>query len=157
MKVLIVYFSWSGVTARVAKKIAEYLPADRDEIKCYQYKNLLTVFWLSLFARNKELTLAPLRYEPGNYDLVILGAPTWAGVPPRPVIVYLNRYAHQFKQVAFFSTSAATEEQNVLKTMEQVTGKKPVAVAHFHRALVRREGFEEKVKEFVSRITGVSG
>ncbi len=153
MKTLIVYFSWSGITARVAKKIAELLPADLEEIKCPEYKNLFVVFWLMLFARNKELTLAPLKNNPADYDLVIVGAPTWAGRPPRPVIIYLNRYARHFKQAAFFSTSADPREQQVLKTMEAVSGKSPVAVAHFHRPAVSRDSFTRTVQEFVQKIT----
>ncbi len=152
-----VYFSWSGVTARVAEEIARALSADREEIKCYEYKNLLAAVLQMMFARNKELRLFPLQYQPENYDLVVVGSPTWAGRPPPPVMVYLRRYAAGFKRVAFFSTSASPAEQNVLAEMARVSGKEPVAVAHFHRSVVRLRDFVRQVQEFIARVSGSPG
>lgn len=152
MKCLVVYFSWSGITAKVARALAEALQGDLEEIKCNEYKSLFSVFWYGLFLRKRPLTLKPLNFNPGSYDLVIIGAPTWAGRPPLPVKVYLDQYQNQLPRVAFFSTSADPREQKVLSTLELWSGKKPVATAHFHRTAVKTEKFPKLLEEFLQQL-----
>lgn len=152
MKTLVVYFSWRGITARIGQKLAEVLAAEFEEIKCPEYKNLFSVFWRSIFARNRELTLSPLKYDPGNYHLVVVGSPTWAGRPPAPVVQYLQRNRSRLPSLAFFSTSAAPAEQRVLRGLEEAAGKSPVAKEHFHRSIVRSPDFAIAVEQFARRI-----
>ncbi|NPV14047.1 hypothetical protein HPY86_03840 [candidate division WOR-3 bacterium] len=155
MKCLVVYFSWSGITAKVARDLAEALKGDLEEIKCNEYKSLFSVFWYGLFLRKRPLTLKPLKFNPGDYDLVIIGAPTWAGRPPLPVKVYLDRYQNQLPRAAFFSTSADPREQKVLSTLEEWSGKKPVATAHFHRTAVKTANYSELLAGFLQQLRTV--
>jgi len=149
VRCLVVYFSWSGVTAKVARYLAETLQADLEEIKCNEYKNLFWAIWYGLFLKKKNLTLQPQKFDPGSYDLVIIGAPTWAGRPPLPVKVYLDLYQSRLPKVAFFSTAANPREQKVLSTLENWSGKKPVATAHFHRFAVQTAQFPQLLAGFV--------
>ena len=109
MKSLVVYYSRSNVTKKLAEDIAGKTDADIEEIKPkVNYQGKLGYARGGKDAlREKIIDLEPLKYNPGDYDMVYLGAPVWAGKAANPLISYIKQNDGKFSSVKFFSTAEA--------------------------------------------------
>ena len=97
MKKLVVFFSQTGNTKKVAGIIAKKLGADLDEIVDRNAKP-------GERGPSKGEPDISFRKDPSKYDLVVIGSPVWAfGVPPA-TREYLGK--NEFKKVSFFCTYA---------------------------------------------------
>lgn len=127
---LVVYYSRTGNTKKVAEKMAEVLKCDLDEIQ--DQKNRSGIFgWLrgGVDAFNRRLTQIRHEKDPKKYDLVIIGTPVWAGTMTPAVRTYLEQ--NEFKKVAFFCTYGG-QEGKTFQDMEKII-KKPIATLGLHR------------------------
>ena len=112
MKAAIIYFSQSGNTQYVAKKLAAALNADLIPLvprKAYPDSGFKKFFWggKSALMGNKP-DLEPYAFDGDAYDRIIFGSPVWAGTfaPPLRTFVEDNRTALQGKRLsAFFCCS----------------------------------------------------
>ena len=91
MKALIVYYSRTGTTAKVAESLAAALKADVVEIKCARYRP----GWLRYLRAGYDSVkgiMPPIevpRIQPLNYDVILLGAPIWTSYPALPLRSFL--------------------------------------------------------------------
>ncbi len=108
MKAAIVYYSQSGNTSYVAEKVAAILTADRIPlvpVKAYPDYGFKKFFWGGKSAlMGDKPALEPYAFDPESYDLVIFGAPVWAGTfaPPLRTFMETHRSALQGKRMAAF-------------------------------------------------------
>ena len=81
MKKLVVFYSRSGNTQKVALEIARSLRADVDEIIDLKDRTRKIIGWLiaGKDASQKKLTEIKFKKDPKNYDLVIIGTPIGPG------------------------------------------------------------------------------
>jgi menaquinone-dependent protoporphyrinogen IX oxidase len=83
--VLVVYFSRSGVTERLALQLAAKLGAEVESVKpLAPYAGAGGYFkgvWHSLFRRVPPVDC---RRDPADYAVVVIGSPVWAGRLPPP-------------------------------------------------------------------------
>jgi flavodoxin len=125
MKVLVAFYSRHGHTEKVATDVAKILKADIEKLEDTKDRSHLISWSKSAF--DEELRtptkISPLRKNPKDYDLVIIGTPIWDGITP-PVHAYLSE--NNFKKVAFFVTFGAAAD-NSLYYMGKLVGKNPVA------------------------------
>src|SRR5262245_37560389 len=110
-KVLVVYYSLSGNTARVAWDLARTLRADVESLIDREHG---VGFFGSVKAvvaalRGKPAQLGEVTHDPRRYDLVIIGSPVWGGHLTPAVRAYLQRFARDLHGAAFFTTSAQTD------------------------------------------------
>ena len=129
MSTLVVYFSRTGTTKRVAESIAKALgadieaihePADRRGIRGYARSALDA-------SMSRWVPIAPLGHDPTRYDLVVVGSPVWVASLSAPVRAFLARYAHRLPKLAFFVTMGGSGDRRVLRQMSQVAGAEPAA------------------------------
>ena len=154
MKILVVYYSRTGTTKKVAETIASDLKCDSEEI--IDTKNR-SGFWGYLKsgrdAMKKRLTiLEPIKKTPDSYDLVIIGTPIWAWNVSAPVRTYIVQNADKFKKVAFFCTMGGSGDVKAFKEMESISGKKPIATLGLRQADVKNDTYKEKVSKFIEEI-----
>ncbi len=108
MKTAIVYYSMSGNTTYVAEKLASALNADLIPlvpVKAYPDSGFKKFFWGGKSAvMGEKPKLEPYTFDTAAYDLVILGAPVWAGTfaPPLRTFIHEQRDALQGKRLAAF-------------------------------------------------------
>jgi len=127
MKSLVVYYSRTNVTKKLAEDIASKTDSDLEEIKPkVNYQGKMG------FARGgkhaiqeKIIDLEPLKYDPQDYDVVYLGAPVWAGKAANPLITYIKQNEGKFENVKFFVTAGGTGFDSTLNQLEKYT-KKPL-------------------------------
>ena len=109
---LVVFYSRSGTTRRIAQALSEALKCDfeqidepRNRIGVLGYiRSLMEARW------NRPSAIAPIKHEVSSYDLVVIGTPVWAWSVSSPVRAYLMATANRLPEVAFFCTRRAGGE-----------------------------------------------
>ena len=154
MKILVVYYSRTGTTKKVAETIASDLKCDSEEI--IDTKNR-SGFWGYLKsgrdAMKKRLTiLEPIKKNPASYDLVVIGTPIWAWAVSAPVRTYIVQNADKFKKVAFFCTMGGSGDIKAFKEMESISGKTAIASLGLRQSDVKNDSYKGKVDKFIEEI-----
>lgn len=127
MKTLVVYYSRTGNTRRVARRIANGLEADVEEIEDTEDRDGVIGFLKggkdSLFRNRTEL--GELTRMPVDYDLVLIGTPVWAGTACPAILTWLERFSKDLDDVAFFLTTRTTGREKTFTEMAEVSGATP--------------------------------
>jgi len=154
MKTLIVYFSRSGVTRKVAEKISANLGADLEEIT--EKKNRKGIFGFLKSGmeayRERLVTIDQPKHDASQYDLVVIGTPVWAGKMSSPVRSYIENNKDRLKSVAFFTTLSGDDAQKVLASLEEYAGKKPLSSVSIRASEVEKETYVSKVEDFIIKL-----
>jgi len=152
MKVLIVYYSRTGMTKKVALKLAGELGADTEELIDKNKRSGAIGYLMSgRDAMQKKLAnIEPLRYNPAEYDLVILGTPTWAYAMACALRTYLTDHAGEIKQAAFFATHDGDGGDRAIKQMAELSGLKARAELVLTSKEAAQDNYPEKFKEFIN-------
>ena len=129
MKILVVYFSRSGHTGRIAKEIARRCEADLDAIRVVERAE---GWWDRLVARLRSQRHAePMIHRPdrnpARYDLVIIGSPLVRSAIAAPVRAYVHQYDGRFKRVAFFCAEGGSSAGHGFAELSKLCGQRPVA------------------------------
>jgi menaquinone-dependent protoporphyrinogen IX oxidase len=128
MRTLVVYYSRTGYTRRVAESLAHRLHADLEEIASNARSGpfgYVRSAIEALFALQTRIR-AP-QHDPSDYGLVIVGSPVWFWRLSSPVRTYLSAHRRRLSRMAFFCTMGGSGSQRVFDTMTTVSGRRPVA------------------------------
>jgi len=124
MKALVVYFSASGVTAKVARAVAEAAGADLFEIKPEKPYTAADLNWKNPLARcnreklgGKDVPVAGKVENMAEYDTLYVGFPIWYGCAPNVVNTFLKGYDLSGKKIHAFATSGGS---GIGKTAEKL-------------------------------------
>ncbi len=156
MRVLVVFYSRTGNTKRIAEEISKTLNADIEEL--YDVKSRKGIIgWITsgMEARLKrKAKIRKTEKDPSVYDLVILGTPTWANTLSTPIRSYIHQSSNNFRKVAFFATSglgSMKSARGICKEMANLCGKEPVAFLSIGMKDIKKERFNS-VEDFVATI-----
>ncbi len=153
-KTLIVYYSLTGHTRQIAEAIAAAHDADLEVIAdtfnrdtgLGRFRSALEGF-LGLRAG-----IAPVKHDPADYDLVVVGTPIWAARLSSPVRAYLTQQRGALKRVAFFSTHGGLGGGWSLNSMAKITGQTPIAQMVIAERQLNTAVAQEKIAEFARQI-----
>lgn len=150
MKSLVVYYSRTNVTKKLAENIAEKIDADIEEITPkVNYQGKVGYIRGGKDAISaKIIELEELKYDPSNYDVVYLGAPVWASRAANPLITYMKLNEGKFNDVKFFITAGGSGFESTLKQMEEYSIK-PLDTLSLTTKEVKKDLFEDKVNSFI--------
>ena len=152
MKPIVVYYSRTGTTKKLAEAMAQALGCDIEELVDTQKRSGMSG-WLRCGrqAMNESLTtLEPLKKDISQYDMVIIGGPVWASKISVPVRAFLAQNKDKLKDVSFFFTSGNGDHgPKVFPAMEQVCAKSPKATLGCSTKEVKKDLFKEKLQAFV--------
>ena len=154
MKALIVYFSRTGRTRKVAEAIASLTGSDLEEIREKRGRGGPLGWLRSGMESTRGLlpNIEPLGKDPASYDLVVIGTPIWASNASSPIRAFVNQYRDRIREAAFFCTGDGSDPDEVFKGLEEFLGRKPQSTM----ALLgeEREGdpAEAKSREFVDSL-----
>jgi len=153
IKVLVVFYSRTGTTKRVAEALTASLNCDSEEIIDAENRRGFFGFLKSGYeaAVKKCPPIKEVEKDPSLYDLVVIGTPVWDGTMASPVRTYLMKYKDRFKSVAFFCTMSGSRS-NVFAEMESVCEKKPQAQCMLQRAIVEQNKYADKLEQFVNTL-----
>ena len=115
-KSLVTYFSASGVTKKVAEKLAEAAGADLFEIKPEVAYTEADLNWMDKKSRSSiemnDKSFRPAISEKCNnmedYDVVYIGFPIWWYVAPTIINTFLESYDFSGKTIVLFATSGGS-------------------------------------------------
>lgn len=130
MKTLVVYYSRTGTTRKVAQELAEALGADIEELKERANregaKGYLEAGRDSM--RKRPAELEPVSLNPADYDLVVMCGPCWAQGMCTPTRTYGTEHKDSLSRVAFVATAGdARFARKAVKAMADATRIAPVA------------------------------
>ena len=132
-KILVAYFSASGVTKKIAEMLAKEANADLYEIKPEIPYTKEDLNWMDKKSRSsiemgdKSFRPAIVKDEldPSRYDQILLGFPIWWYVAPTIVNTFLESYDFTGKNITLFATSGGS---GFGKTAEELQVSAPNAV-----------------------------
>ncbi|MCH4887646.1 flavodoxin [Acidaminobacter sp. JC074] len=108
MKILVVYFSYSGCTEKVAQMIAKEVGADLEKItpvSPYTIDELRNIEHKILNKEHREIQA--LKSDLRDYDTIIIGTPVYWYTFAPPIRTFLMHNDLSEKRIRLFSTSAA--------------------------------------------------
>ena len=151
---LVVFFSRSGTTKKLAEAVSIVMRCDIDEIHEQSPRTGILGFLRSgrEAAREQIVAIESLK-NPAEYDIVIAGTPVWAGNLSSPVRSYLHNHRNSIKKAAFFCT-CGSDEGKAFQSMQKALGKKPLATLCLKSTEVYKGGYVQKLSEFMDRILG---
>ena len=125
-KILVSYFSASGVTKNVAEKLKSMLNADIFEIEPVNPYTNADLDWTNKQSRS-SIEMNDLTYRPevknkvsniNEYDTVLIGFPVWWDLAPTIINTFIEENSLENKKVYVFATSggsSVTGSFNALK------------------------------------------
>ena len=125
-KKLVAYFSASGVTKKVAERLAKAAGADMFEIVPVVPYTHADLNWMDKKSRStvemKDLKARPeiavVPENMGEYDTVFLGFPIWWYVAPRIIDTFVERCDLSGKTVIPFATSGGSGMGKTLSVLQ---------------------------------------
>jgi len=155
MKTLIVYYSRTGLTKKIATLISTKLKADIDEIIDKKNRSgAVGYVRAGRDAMKEKLTSITYTHDPKDYDIILIGGPVWAWTVSPAVRTYLdtNVDALKIKQVAFFATQGSSGAEKKFEAMKNMLGMKPVATLIVNGKDFKSEVHMQKVNKFIDTL-----
>ena len=126
-KILVTYFSASGVTAKVAHNLADALSADISEIKPKIPYDRADLNWNNNKSRStvemNDISARPEIAAPidvAEYDKIFVGFPIWWYTAPRIINTFLESANFEGKKVYLFATSGGSGLGQTVETLKKI-------------------------------------
>jgi flavodoxin len=153
-KVLVVYYSRGGKTEKAAIELAKGLNADVEKLVDYKNRNgILGYIFSGRDAATKRLTIIePVKYNPLNYDLVVLATPTWASTMAPAIRTFIHQRKGDVRQVAFLVTQAGGCTGKIYKDMEESLGLSSVAALDLGGKHFKENKWQQRIEDLTARL-----
>ncbi len=155
MKTLVVYYSRTGTTKKVAEHIAKTLGAESvgvtDKKDRMGVKNYLIAGRDAIAGNLTEIS--GIEKDLLSYDVVVVGTPVWAFTMAPAIRTFLVRNKGFIKDVAFFCTEGGSGDKKTFRDMENICLKKPLAALTVNAGEVKNERYAPKLSDFIKNIT----
>jgi flavodoxin len=154
MKILVVFYSRTGKTRKVAEELRNSLDCDIEElIDTKSRSGPIEYIRAARDAGKHKLTvLEKIKNDPANYDLIIIGTPNWADTMAMAVRTYITENYMKFNNVAFFETAGRNNFDGAFSDMKELIGSNPLAVMGVRSKEVNNGIYKTKVVEFLKKI-----
>ncbi len=159
MKILITFYSRTGITRRTAKDMAKLLrdqdvEAELEELIDHKDRSGKLGFAVAAkdAMRKNETEIDEIKHSPRDFDMVVLGTPVWAGTIAPAIRTYLNRYGNEFPEVSFFCTHGGGGASKTFDVMEGSSGRSPKTVTSLKDKDVTRGEHLDDLRSFVENL-----
>jgi flavodoxin len=157
MKTAVVFYSLDGNCGFVAEELKTLLNADLIQLYTQDEKkrgNFGKMLWgCGMVFSRKKPPLKPYAFDPEAYDLIIAGAPVWAGNPAPPLRTFVSQTAFTGKKVALFVCHAGGNGKALEKFKTIFAGNDIVGEKDFNPA---KDG-EEVKRQIADWVKGFAG
>ncbi|MBL7131440.1 MAG: hypothetical protein ISS45_08590 [Candidatus Omnitrophica bacterium] len=154
MRYLVVFYSRTGFTKKVAETISNELKCDIEEI--FDTKNRRGAKGYILACKDaiskKTTTMKETERNPSVYDVLIIGTPVWAFTMTPAIRTYIIENKRSFNRVAFFCTQGGAGAKKTFKDMQDLCGLKPLAVLELTTKEVVNGRYSQKLKKFIPQL-----
>ena len=115
-KTLVLYYSATNTTKRIAEQVAQKLNADIAEIHPAQPYTAADLNWHDESSRttveqhehNSRVDIKDDLPDISGYDNIVIGHPIWWAIPPRMISTVIDHLDLNGKNLALFATSGGT-------------------------------------------------
>lgn len=155
-KLLVAYFSASGVTKKVAQKMANAAQADLVEIAPKERYTKADLNWMDKKSRSSvEMNDPASRPEIEKnlddisaYDTVAIGFPIWWYTAPTIIKTFLETYDFTGKKIALFATSGSSGFGNTVNDLKPCVSES----TEFISEKIMNRISDEEISEWVHSI-----
>ena len=153
-KALVVFYSRTGNTKKVAADIAAALNADVEQIVDKKDRSGV-MGWVKSgkdASQEKLADIVTVKYDPSKYEMVILGTPIWAGNMTPALRTYITNNKQSFKSISAFTTSGGSKPDKTIQKIETLAGKKAVSASGFFAGEIKNKdpkAYQEKLQAFL--------
>ena len=94
MKILIVYYSGTGRTKKLARELHQRIESEIEGILDKKTRKGIRG-WLTTgrdASQEKDTEISGDKSDPSHYDIVVIGSPTWNGGVSVSIRTYVNKY-----------------------------------------------------------------
>jgi flavodoxin len=153
-KILVVFYSRSGTTRKVASVLAKMLGADVEEIVDRRDRGGPFGYVRSLVEAidGRPTDIAAPKHDASAYDVVVIGTPVWGGSVSSPVRAYLFANRSRLRRVAFFCCFARRGGKLALREMNALCAKVPLADCGITAREAQHGEASSVLSDFVERI-----
>lgn len=153
-KILIVFFSRTGTTRKIADGIHRKIGGEFIEVTTKHYPEGLKGYFRAGFdaALGRAVPIRSNSPSKTSYDWIIVGTPVWDASVSAPIRTYLSQSLPQTKHFAFFLTHGGSGARRVFQQLESLCGKRPVATLAVTMAEIHRKKYNEKLEQFISQL-----
>jgi flavodoxin len=129
MKILVIYYSFSGNNEALANELRRRLDCDSVRVTEKQKRTSLTILLDLMFRRLPDIE--PVQIDLASYDRLVLAGPVWAGRIATPLASFIARHGAQFPEYAFISlcTGGNGQVEKITNELRRRASKNPKAVA----------------------------
>ena len=157
MRILLVYYTRTGVTRRAGLAIAEALGRDVCDVEEIADRanrtGALGYLRAGKDAALKRLTeIDPPTRVPAEYDLLIVGTPVWAFNCAPAIRTYLTEQAGHLPAVAFFCTMGGSGAAKTFANLAELAGREPLATLALLERDVTSGNINDSVASFVATL-----
>lgn len=119
MKNLIVYYSYTGMTEKVAQTIAKELNASVAKIEDVERPSKLKAYISGAFAarKGKSWPIKPITIDLASYDRIFIGAPIWWGRCAPEINSFFDQVNLTGKSVVVFVTMGGSSPDEAIKAL----------------------------------------
>lgn len=150
--ILVVYYSRTGHTQRLAERIAGALGADLEAISDRTRRGGVLGFLRSAYEaiRERQPEIAPPTHDPASYAMVIIGTPIWSNSLSSPIRSYLMRHRDALRSAAFFCTYGSSGGERTFARMAGLSGHSPASTLAVRGGELERSTAE--VERFLAEV-----
>lgn len=156
-KVLVAYFSATGTTESVAKKISQYTGGDLVEITPEQPYTRADLDWHNPSSRSSvemndsasRPSIKPAGISADKYDVVFLGYPIWWDLAPRAVNTFIESLDLSGKKIIPFATSGGSGISGSVNNL-----KKTYPSLHWEAGRLFNQSDTVRLHRWIDDVTG---
>jgi len=155
VKIAVVFYSLDGNCAHIAEKIKSRLDADliRLHIKNEKKRGKAAgFFWAIGVMLSKKPKLLPYTFDPSAYDLIIIGAPVWAGSPASPVKAFLSQAGIKGKKTAVYVCHAGGKGNSLEELKMSLADNEIIAEIDFLNPINESDEKKQKVEDWINKL-----
>lgn len=148
MKPIVIYYSRSGNTEKLAQRVATDLQCGTIRIEPEEaYGNYVAALTRAMKERSQKVPPAFITPIPdlGDYDTVLLGYPIWMQAPPELVSEFIARCDLQGKTVVPFVTGGLANVSVTLGTLEKACRGAKI-ILPFHWGLLKKDDYDHWIR-----------
>jgi len=153
-KILVVYYSRTGTTRKVAESLTTALRCDSEEIVEVGSRSGMLGYVRSLIEARRQVPsrIAAVAKDPSDYDLIVVGTPVWAWSLSSPVRAFLLANRPRLPAVAFFCTLGGAGSDRAFGEMQELTGEPPVGCLAIAAREVALTAYQARVATFAEAL-----
>jgi len=154
-KVLVVYYSRTGHTQMVAEKLAKKFGADVEQlIDRHKRTGLFGISSASKDAVAKKTTVIdPLKHNPKDYDIILIGGPSWFGNVTPAVRTFIIQNDLSGKRIGLFGMCHLTGVEHAIEEAADLISKdKKNPTMPLRESELKEEVLTKKIDSFYKAI-----